>query len=72
LFIGIAYFRQYQLVEAARAFQQAVKLRPTDKEAWHWLGKAEMRLGHYDEAIRALEKAQALAPKDVNVLYLLG
>lgn len=45
------------LEAAAEASQRIVELDPTDVQAWNFLGVALRRLGRYDEAIDALERA---------------
>ncbi len=46
--------------EAAKLFQQAISLDPTYEYAYYGLGRANMALKHYAEAIVALEKCREL------------
>lgn len=43
-------------------FQQAVRLDPKLHEAWNYLGYTHRKLGDYDEALEAYERALALRP----------
>jgi hypothetical protein len=54
--LGIAYAQNGELKEAAEAFARAVKLQPRHWRAWRNLGKANLKLRHYADAVRAYEK----------------
>ena len=43
-------------------FQQAVQLDPQRYEAWNYVGYTSRKLGHYDEALSAYDRALALKP----------
>ncbi|HYL03547.1 MAG TPA: tetratricopeptide repeat protein [Steroidobacteraceae bacterium] len=43
-------------------FQQAVELDPQLYEGWNYVGYTSRRLGHYDDALAAYDKALALKP----------
>lgn len=43
-------------------FQQAVRLDPRMYQAWNYLGYAHRKLGDYDDALEAYERALALHP----------
>ena len=58
--------------EAKRYFQAAAQLAPTRTGAYVRLCEACLRLGEWNEAVRALNEAQALAPDDPQVIALAG
>ncbi len=50
----------------------AVAAEPTLMQAWFYLGQFHQKAGRHTEAAAALRKAEALAPDDTEVQYLLG
>jgi DNA-binding SARP family transcriptional activator/TolB-like protein/cytochrome c-type biogenesis protein CcmH/NrfG len=48
--------------EAEAPLRTAVKLDPSDSEAWSWLGNSLVAQGRYGEGIAAYEKAVAIDP----------
>ena len=52
-----------QSPEPVRFLKEAVVQDPSHHEAWHLLGRAQLRAGNTDEAIAALRKAWALHPR---------
>lgn len=48
--------------EAARSFQNTVRIRPRDAQAWVRLGAARQRLGEDEEALAAFEQAVLADP----------
>jgi tetratricopeptide (TPR) repeat protein len=48
--------------EAARAYREAVRVRPGYANAWGNLGLSAILIGQYGEAREAFERARALVP----------
>jgi tetratricopeptide (TPR) repeat protein len=59
-----------QSPEPVTFLKQAVVQDPTHHEAWHLLGRAQLRAGNSDDAIAALRKAWALHPRAEYALSL--
>src|SRR6202048_3881048 len=57
-----AHEAQDRYAEALAKFQQATQLDPTLHEAWNYVGYANRKLGHYDEALAAYGKALTIKP----------
>ncbi|MBA4136985.1 MAG: hypothetical protein C0518_06685 [Opitutus sp.] len=64
--------RDGQLAEAASAAQALVAAQPADAEAHAWLGRVRLAQGDGDGAVKATEKAAALAPSDAGYQLQLG
>jgi choline-sulfatase len=62
--IGLAYAASSDLDAAQRAFESAVKLRPTDVPALSNLGHIDYERGRIDEALARYSAASAAAPND--------
>ncbi len=45
---------------------------PNDAQAWANIGYIHRRMGHWDEALVAFEKAKELDPRNVDLLVVLG
>ncbi len=54
-----AAFQAKDWAKAAAAFEKVVAATPDDAQAWFSLGISRRQLKHYDQAIAALEQAQA-------------
>jgi Flp pilus assembly protein TadD len=73
---GMAYLHIGQLDEAVRAFEQAVRLAPSDVKFWANLGGAYGNMGRYEKSVSALRKALEIAPdstelrKNLAVTYM--
>ena len=70
--MGRVYYqgeRDYR--RALDEFAVALQGLPNDAELWSWIGAAHRRLGHWNEASDAFEKAVKLDPRDAN-LYFSG
>jgi arylsulfatase A-like enzyme/tetratricopeptide (TPR) repeat protein len=70
--LGIIAMAQGQLPEAKTCLEESVAGRPASFDAWNALGSVNARLGDYDQAIAAWERAQELDPEVLDVLYNLG
>lgn len=60
--LGGAYLARGNLNASLTCYRSAVQRRPWSPEAWWSLGQAEARLGHAEEARRAVERALELRP----------
>lgn len=70
--LGTLLFRQGKAAEALDPLRQAVTFSPGNAFANQQLGLAFEALGRYDEAIVALKRAAALAPKAEQPHFFLG
>ncbi|WP_182278019.1 tetratricopeptide repeat protein [Granulicella sp. 5B5] len=70
--VGIGLMDELQYADAATAFEQVVKLRPTYKDGWVNVGLNEIEWEKYADARAPLEKALELAPKDARALYYMA
>ena len=57
---------------ALARFQQATQLDGTLHEAWNYFGYSQRKLGHYDEALAAYDKALTLKPGYADALEYRG
>lgn len=57
---------------ALSKFQQAVDVDPSQHEAWNYLGYTNRKLGNYDVALGAYEKALSLKPGYPDALEYRG
>ncbi|HSY30570.1 MAG TPA: tetratricopeptide repeat protein [Verrucomicrobiae bacterium] len=71
-FRGLALDRSGKREEAIAAFQDALKLDPSNAEAHLSLGKTEMSLGRLDAAITELHEALRLSPNNEQTRRLLS
>jgi superkiller protein 3 len=71
-FRGLAFDRSGKREEAITAFQDALKLEPSNAEAHLNLGKTEMSLGRLDAAITELQEALRLSPNNEPARRLLS
>jgi len=69
--LGRTYFLQGDLDGAERCFRQAVDLAPAQYEAYVELAKLALQRRDRQEALKQLNQARALAPRDQSVLYSL-
>ena len=67
--LGTIKAQQGHIGEAHRLFAAAVKANPTMPSALSNLGQALHALKRGSEALEALDKARALAPNDLGILY---
>jgi len=65
--VGRVLGRQRKHVEARRAFEEALRLRPDLAEAHLELGQLAATDGKHDEALKAYAEAQRLRPTDARV-----
>ena len=67
--LGTVKAQQGHIGEAHRLFNAAVKANPAAPQGWSNLGQALHALKRGGEALECLDKARALAPDDVGILY---
>ncbi|MEM1255659.1 MAG: tetratricopeptide repeat protein [Cyanobacteria bacterium P01_H01_bin.21] len=70
--LGIALMKQYQLIEAADAFQEAVELNPKSAWAYTNLGLALKERGRFAEAELACRQALSFNPDNAVIYNCLG
>ncbi|OAN53121.1 hypothetical protein A6A04_14250 [Paramagnetospirillum marisnigri] len=71
--LGQVLISQRKVDEARAAFEEAVRLEPTDARAWLGLGECLASLtGGQAAAVDALRRAVSLAPRDSRAPTLLG
>jgi len=70
--VGYCKVKQGKNRDAIRAFQQAIRLRPTSFEAYNKLGDAYFYSGSFNEAIEAYKQAARLNPRQAEAYYNLG
>ena len=69
---GLASLDVGLLDDAKRDFTQAIDVVATEPASWANLGLAHLRLGEFDAASVAVERAATLAPASSEVAYLQG
>lgn len=70
--IGGILFRHQRFAEAEQITAAGIKQHPRDPEIWNLRGVALRRLSRQPEALKALDKAAKLAPKNASVLQNRG
>jgi tetratricopeptide (TPR) repeat protein len=70
--LGRVYFLQGSLTEAERCFRQAAEWDPSGYTPWLELAKLALQRQERDEAMRYLNRAHLLAPRQYSVLYSLA
>jgi tetratricopeptide (TPR) repeat protein len=72
LFQGIIAYRQNRYKQAEESVEKETRLSPRDAQAFMWLGVCRLAASDPQDAIAPLEKAHALDPKNVDILYHRG
>jgi protein O-GlcNAc transferase len=72
LFLGIAQYRENDYPKAIAALKRETQIDTTNAQAWMWLGVAQLAAGDNADAAAGLDKAAALSPNDVDILYHRG
>ena len=72
LFAGIALYRVNEYSKAISALQRETRLDALNANAFMWLGVTQLAMGNASAAIVSLDKAAALHPNDVDILYHRG
>ena len=65
-------FRHQRYAEAERWALAGAKLYPRDFDLWNILGVAYRRQKKYEEALKALDKAEKISPKNVSAISNRG
>ena len=66
------YYIQLDFAGALAGMNKVTKALPGDSDAWLFAGYLARRLGLWEQAASALERARALAPNDALLAYHLG
>jgi tetratricopeptide (TPR) repeat protein len=72
LFLGTIDYKQDRFKEAEHNFLAETRLDPLSAKAFMWLGVCRLAQDNPQAAIPSLDKALALAPSDVDILYHRG
>jgi tetratricopeptide (TPR) repeat protein len=72
LFLGIVRYRKNEYAEAIAALKRETQIDPASSKAFMWLGVAQLASGDNVAASFNLDKAAALSPNDVDILYHRG
>ena len=70
--MGNMYYNQRDFAKALEEHSAAADGLPGSAEMWMGVGYTHRRLGNWDEALAAFEKATALDPRDAEILQDLG
>jgi tetratricopeptide (TPR) repeat protein len=57
---GLDYMRAESWPEAAKAFQEAIEIDPEFDLAYYWLGRVDMNMKKFTDAVAAYQKARAV------------
>lgn len=66
--LGLSEYALNKKIQAMRSLEQAVTLHPFHARAYYFLGKIQAEKEHYKQALKALNRAQDLAPQQADVL----
>ena len=72
LFLGFADYRENHFARAEQRFLRETELDPRDAKAFLWLGVARLARDNPSGAVKPLDQAYALDPKDEDILYHRG
>jgi tetratricopeptide (TPR) repeat protein len=72
LFLGIIAYRQNRFKQAEESLEKEARLSLRDAQAYMWLGVCHLAASDPQGAIAPLEKAHALDPTNVDILYHRG
>jgi len=72
LFSGIVNYKLNHLSAAHDDLVSETRLEPKNAAGWMWLGVVELAQEHADSAAAALDKAAALDPNNLDILYHRG
>src|SRR5437763_17063799 len=67
---GLAELQVGLLDDARRDFGRATEVVPGEPASWANLGLASLRLGEFDAAAPAIEKAVSLSPSPADLVFL--
>jgi tetratricopeptide (TPR) repeat protein len=69
LFTGIVNYKLNHLSAAHDDLASETRLEPKNAAGWMWLGVVDLAQDHADAAAAALDKAAALDPNNLDILY---
>jgi protein O-GlcNAc transferase len=72
LVIGDMLFKLQRPAEAAETYRAVLDIVPEHDQAWSRLGKCQLSLGQYSDALTSLEKALMHNTNDVEANYYLA
>jgi len=72
LFLGVAYYRMNRFALGLAAVNKETAAYPKDALAWMWEGVIQLAMDRPEQAATSLDKAAALAPDNVDILYHRG
>jgi tetratricopeptide (TPR) repeat protein len=72
LFLGTLAYRQNRFKDAESRLLEETRLDPRSAQAWMWLGVCRLAEDNPQAAIAALDKAYAIDPSNVDILYHRG
>jgi tetratricopeptide (TPR) repeat protein len=72
LFTGIVNYKLNHLSAAHEELVSETRLEPKNAAGWMWLGVVELAQEHAEAAAAALDKAVALDPTNLDILYHRG
>lgn len=72
LFLGLIAYRRNQFKQAESRLLRETRIDPRDAKAFMWLGVCYLAEGRPADAIPPLDKAHALDPANVDILYHRG
>ncbi|MFH0992502.1 MAG: protein kinase [bacterium] len=70
--MGRVHYAHRDWRKALEEFTIALKGLPNDGTLWSAIGYAQRRLGNWNEALAAFEKATLIAPRDADLFWDLG
>jgi tetratricopeptide (TPR) repeat protein len=72
ILLGTIYSAVHKYPEAAKQFEQALKIYPDNSEAYNNLGVVYRQMGKLGQSLKAIEKSIELNPKSAEMWYNLG
>jgi tetratricopeptide (TPR) repeat protein len=72
ILLGTIYSARQKYPEAAKQFEQALKIYPDNSEAYNNLGVVYRQMGKLGQSLKAIEKSIELNPKSAEMWYNLG
>ena len=62
------FYWEWKVPAAFAEYRRALQLDPRDEEAHHWYATSLLALGHYQDALAEIDKAQQLDPASRSIL----
>lgn len=69
---GVKAVKSANYKKAVKLFNKVVATKPTDADAWNYLGFSNRKLKKFDQALSAYQKALAIDPKHRGANEYLG